>query len=100
MAAPFGQLNTAQYGDCIVCGRNYEQIKETAVLGYLEATTYGGEPYGEQLRRREAYLAGMDQGTVLFVPRGVPQAAACDGNYYQILVEGDNTNQPTGVLPV
>ena len=100
MAAPCGQPNTAQYGDCIVCGRNYEQIKETAVLGYLEATTYGGEPYGEQLRRREAYLAGMDQGTVLFVPRGVPQAAACDGNYYQILVEGDNTNQPTGVLPV
>ena len=100
MAAHCGQPNTAQYGDCIVCGRNFEQIKETAVLGYLEATTYRGEPYGEQLRRREAYLAGMDQGTVLFVPRGVSQAAACDGNYYQILVEGDNTNPPPGVLKI
>ena len=100
MAAHCGQPNTAQYGDCIVCGPNYEQIKETAVLGYLEATTYRGEPYGEQLRRREAYLAGVDQGTVLFVPRGVSQAAVCDGNYCQILVEGDNTNPPPGVLPI
>ena len=100
MAAHCGQPNTAVYGDCIVCGRSYEQIKETAVLGYLEATTYRGETYAEQLRKREAYLAGMDQGTVLFVPRGVSQAAACDGNYYQILVEGDNTNPPPGVLPI
>ena len=30
----------------------------------------------------------------------VSQAAACDGNYYQILVEGDNTNPPPGVLPI
>ena len=42
----------------------------------------------------------MDQGTVLFVPRGVSQAAACDGNYYQILIEGDNTNPLPGVLPI
>ena len=69
MAAHCGQPNTTQYGDCIICGRNYEQIKETSVLSYLEATTYRGETYGERLRRRDAYLAGMDQGTVLFVPR-------------------------------
>ena len=100
MAAHCGQPNTAQYGDCIICGRNYEQIKETAVLSYLEATTYRGETYGERLKRRDAYLAGMDQGTVLFVPRGVSQAAACDGNYYQILLEGDNTNPPPGTLPI
>ena len=30
----------------------------------------------------------------------VSQAAACDGNYYQILVDGDNTNPPPGVLPI
>ena len=29
MAAHCGQPNTAIYGDCIVCGRSYEQIKET-----------------------------------------------------------------------
>ena len=30
----------------------------------------------------------------------VSQAAACDGNYYQILIKGDNTNPPPGVLPI
>ena len=100
MASHCGQPNTEQYGDCIVCGRNYEQIKERAVRSYLEATTYRGESYGERLRRREAYFAGMDQATVLFVPRRVSQAATCDGNYYQILLEGDNTNPPPGVLPI
>ena len=34
-----GQPNQTQYGDFIVCGRSYEQTEETAVLGYLEATT-------------------------------------------------------------
>ena len=100
MASHCGQPNTATYGDCIVCGRSYEQINETAVLDYLENTTNLHETYGERLKRRAAYLAGMDQGTVLFVPRGVSQAAACDGNYYQILVDGDNTNPPPGVLPI
>ena len=80
IASQCGQPNQAQYGDCIVCGRIYEQIKETAVLGYLESTTYRGESYNDQQRRRDAFLAGMDQGAVLFIPRGVSQAAACDGN--------------------
>ena len=71
MASHCGQPNTAQYGDCIVCGRSYEQVKETVGLSYFESTTYRGETYGERLRRLEACLAGMDQGTVLFVPRGV-----------------------------
>ena len=99
MASHCGQPKTAQYGDCIICRRNYEQIKKTAVLSYLEATTYRGENYGERLRRRDTYLAIMDQGTVLFVPRGASQAAACHGNYYQILLEGDNTNPRPGTLP-
>ena len=58
----------------------------------MDITTCLEESYGERLSRREAYIAVMDQGTVLFVPRGVSQAAACDGNYYQILVEGDKSN--------
>ena len=94
-----GQPNQAQYGDSNVCGRVYEQIKETAVSGYLESTTYRGESYDERQRQRIAYLAGMDQGTVLFVTRGVSQALACDGNFYQIPLEGKNT-KPPGVLPI
>ena len=76
IASHCGQPNQAQNGDCIVCGRSNEQIKETAVLGYLESTTYRGESYNDQQRRRNAYLVGMDQGTVIFIPRGVSQAAA------------------------
>ena len=100
IASQCGQPNQALYGDCIVCRRSYEQINETAVLGYLESTTYRGESYNDQQRRRDAYLAGMDQGTVLFIPRGVSQAAACDGNFYQITLEGDNSIPPPGVLPI
>ena len=98
MPAFCGQPNTAQYEDCIVCGRNYEQIKETVELSYLKKTAYRSETYRKRLRKRNAYLARMDQGTVLFVSRGVSHAAACDGNYYQILMQGDNTNPSPGVL--
>ena len=94
-----GQPNQAQYEDCNVCGRGYERIKETAVSGYFESTTYRGESYDERQRQRIAYLPGMDQGTVLFVTRGVSQVLACDGNFYQIPLEGENTNPP-GVLPI
>ena len=66
---------------------------KTAVLEYLESTTYRGESYDERQRRRIAYLAGMDQGTVLFIPMGVSQAPACDGNFYQISQERANTNR-------
>ena len=100
MVSHCGQPNSAIYGDCIVSGRSYEQIKETAVLDFLESKTYRGETYADRLRRRAAYLAGMDQGTVLFIPRGVSQADACDGNFYQITSEGDNSNPPPGVLPI
>ena len=40
MVSHCGQPNTAQYGDCNICGRNYEQNKVTAVLIYVEVTTY------------------------------------------------------------
>ena len=79
-----GEPNAAVYGECIVCGRSYEQIRETAVLTYLESTSRRNESYQERQRRRNAYFEGMNQGTVLLVPKGVSQAAACDGNYYQI----------------
>ena len=62
MAAHCGQPNTAQYGDCIACGRKYEQIKEAAVLGYLEATTYRGEPYADQLRDERHILQEWTKG--------------------------------------
>ena len=38
-----GEPNVAVYGECIVCVRSYEQIRETAVLTYLESTSGRGE---------------------------------------------------------
>ena len=95
-----GEPNLANYGDCVVCGRSYEQIKEMSALTFLESTTTSCESYAERQRRREAFLAGMETGTVLLVPRGLSQAAACDGNYYQIPEDGNNTNPMPGVLPI
>ena len=47
IASLCGQPSQAQYGDCIICGRSYEQIKETAVLENLESTTYRGDGYND-----------------------------------------------------
>ena len=98
MVSHCGQPNTAQYGDCIICGRNYEHIKETAALSYLEATTYRGETYGARLRRREAYLAGMDQGTLLFVPgeccRLPPVTAIITRFYWREIIQAPSRSTP------
>ena len=96
----YGEPNFANFGDCVVCGRTYEQIREISALTFLEATTTSGETYAERRRRREAFIAGMETGTVLLVPRGLSQAAACDGKNYQIPADGDNTNPMPGVLPI
>ena len=95
-----GEPKAAAYGECIVCGRSYEQIRETAVLTYLESTSRRDESYQERQRRRNVYLEGMNQGTVLLVPREVSQATACDGNYYQIPQEHSRINPLPGVLPI
>ena len=87
------------YGDCVVCGKSYEEIREIAALNFLESTAMSIETYNERQRRREAFMAGMETGTVLLVP-GLSEAAACDGNYYQISADGNNTNLPRGVLPL
>ena len=42
----------------------------------------------------------QETGTVFLVPRGLSQAAAGDGNYYQIPGDGNNLNPMPGVLPI
>ena len=86
--------------NCFVCGCSYEQIKETAVLIYKEFLSSRNERYQERQRRRDTCLAGKEQGTVLFVSRGVSQAAACDCNFYQIVGEDSLTNPQPMVLPI
>ena len=64
----------------------------------MESTSRLNETYQERQSRRDAYLAGMEQWTVPFVPRRVSQAAACDGNVNQIPAQVNLTYPPPGVL--
>ena len=68
----------ANYSDWVVCGKSTLQIQQEAVSDYLDKTDYQVEA------RRRAFIEGMQVGTFLLLPRGVSQAAACDGNLYTI----------------
>ena len=95
-----GTPNYIQYGGCTVCGKSYAAIQEEITLGYLEQTHIPEEIYIQRIRRRNAFQARMKAGSVILVPGGVSQAAACDGNYYQIPSVDDLSNPPPGVLPI
>ena len=69
MSNKCGEPNFANFGDCLVCGRTYEQIREMSALTFLEATTTSNETYAERPRRRETFIAGMETGQV-FLPLG------------------------------
>ena len=68
-----GEPNAAKNEDSVAYTRTYEQTNETAVLNCLEATARREERYAERRRRREVYLNGMNQETLLLVPRGNSQ---------------------------
>ena len=95
-----GQPNEVYYTGCIVCGKDYPAIKEEITLGYLEKTHFPGESYESRLAKLSAFEAGMKAGSFILVPRGVSQAAACDGLTYQITPESDMTAPLLGVLPI
>ena len=59
-----------------------------------------GETYEQRTARSNAFQAGMNAGSFILVPRGVSQAAACDGVAYQITPENDLNNPGPGVLPI
>ena len=73
------QPNDVLYSGCIVCGKSFQAIKEEVALGYLENTLNPGETCEQRQSRRRAFEAGMEAGSFILVPRGVSQAAACDG---------------------
>ena len=59
-----------------------------------------GETYEQWIARRDAFQAGRKARSFILVPRGLSQAAACDGNLYQIMTEGFEHLPAPGVLPV
>ena len=95
-----GQPNETFHKGCVVCGKSYHEINEDSTLGYLERTHVRGETYDQQLARRQAFQAGMKARSFIFVPRGVSQAAPCDGMYYQIARENDQSNTGPELLAI
>ena len=95
-----GEPNYIQRGHCTVCGKSFATIQEEITLGNLEQTHIPEENYAKRIRRRNAFLAGMRAGSVILVPGGVSQAAACDGILYQISAGNNEPNPPPGVLPI
>ena len=66
--------NYIQRGDCTVCGKSFATIQEEITLRHLEKTHVPEEIYAQRIRRRNAFLVGMREGSVVLVPAGVSQA--------------------------
>ena len=95
-----GQPNEIFNSGCVVCGKSSSANKEEVTLGYLESTHIPDETYDQRLARPRAFQAGMKAGSFILVPRGVSQAAACDGVYYQNAPENDQSSAGPGILPI
>ena len=67
-----------------MCGNSYDQVHERLTTDYLLRVVEAGKTIQDCQRKRQAFLAGAQCGAVTFIPRGVSQAATCDGIVYTI----------------
>ena len=95
-----GQPNETYHSGCVVCGKSFPEISEEITLGYLEGSHVSGETYDQRMAKRRAFQAGIRAGSFVLVPRGVSQAAACDGILYQVMPQNCQINPGPGVLPI
>ena len=82
----------------MVCGKSADEIKEEKIRWYMERSTPRGEPAYNTNFRREAYLNGLNAGSLLLLAPAVPQAAACDGTRITITTTGQEA--VPGTLPI
>ena len=68
----------------MICGRTLDQIRGEAIEDYLRNTRRVNETPAMREMKKHAFIAGMGMGTLLFIPAGLWQAAACDGVLYTI----------------
>ena len=95
-----GRPSEVHQADCVVRGRSFASIQEEISLGYLENPTVEGESYRKRMAWRHAFQAEMKAGSFILIPRGVSQTAACDRNYYQVILFSGNSMPPPGTLPL
>ena len=95
---PYDNLSSQRYTGCMVCGKTVDEIKDEKINWFMERSTPRGEPEFVTKLRREAYINGLNAGSLLFIAPAVSQAAACDGNNYTTSAEEQNPTPRT--LPI
>ena len=85
---------------CLVCGKAYDQIIEETVADYLDQTAQPGETVRERQIKRNAFIDGVQSGVFTFIPPKVSQAAACDGLFYSVNYNGQNSGTQGYALPL
>ena len=85
---------------CLVCGKSYDQVREETVADYLDQTAQPGETVRERQIKRNAFIDGVQSGVFTFIPPGVSQAAACDGLFYSVNYNGQNSGTQGCALPL
>ena len=84
---------------CLVCGKPYDQVIEETVADYLDQTAQPGETVRERQIKRNAFIDGVQSGVFTFIPPGVSQAAACDGLFYSVKYNVQNSGTQGYALP-
>ena len=95
---PYDNLSNQRYTGCMVCGNAVDEIKEEKINWYMERSTPRGEPEFITKLRREAYINGLNAGSLFYNAPAVSQAAACDGNNYTTVASEQDITP--GTLPI
>ena len=85
---------------CLACGKPYDQVIEETVADYLDQTAQPGETVRERQIKRNAFIDGVQSGVFTFIPPGVSQAGACDGLFYSVNYNGQNSGTQGYALPL
>ena len=94
----YDNLSCQRYTGCMVCGKAVDEIKEEEINWYMEKSTPRGEPEFITKLRRQAYINGLNAGSLLFIAPAVSQAATCDGNNYTTTASEQDITP--GTLPI
>ena len=71
---PYENVSEKLYTGCMVCGRSVDEIKEERINWYMGRSTPRDEPEFITKLRREAYINGLNAGSLLFIAPPVSQA--------------------------
>ena len=97
-ALPYTDISSQRSTSCMVCGKSVDEIKSIKINKYMEVSTPRSEPAYITALRKEAYINGLNAGSLLFFAPAVSQAAACDGTRITTTAVGQDV--APGTLPI